>query len=290
MSLYDSIYGTNSTTNEMSYTSADPSIVYPDAGLTNVLGTVYLPRIYGKDLSYLEVGSSGKIAVTLTDIHSFDISNESGVVHFNAQNNEAFAFVPKDTLKTTSLGEFTTFSAADQYQDLTTTEVNGFRFKKKANFSQPVIAASTLNVQGPADLDSSLNVDGSSGFVGAVGMSNSLHVVGPADLDSTLHVIGTSGLVGAVGMSNSLHVVGPTDLDSTLHVIGTSGLVGDVGMSNKLHVVGTTDLDNTLHVVGATDLDSTLNVDGSSGFVGAVGMSNSLHVVGPTDLDSTLHR
>jgi hypothetical protein len=322
MSLYDQIYGSGTPENIL-YTTSTPAVTYPDAEFTNTLGTVFLPRIYGKDLSCLEIGTSGCIAITLRDIHSFDMCNTSNVIYFSAQNSEAFSIVPKDALKTTSLGDFTTNSSLTGQQEFSTTNVNGFSFSNHVAFEAPingtdlsftgsgsvggslqvvgaVTLSNTLEVVGKATLDSTLQV------VGATALSNSLEVVGPTTLDSTLHTVGNAQLdstlqvIGATALSNSLVVTGPTTLDSTLLTLGAATLsntlevVGSTTLDSTLHTVGATTLDSTLHTVGATTLDSTLHTVGAAQLdstlqvIGAAALSNSLVVVGPTTLDSTL--
>lgn len=96
--LYDEYLGLRG---QVFYT-ATPEIEYPDNTQSTVLGTVYAPRVYGRDLTSFEVASSGVVAVTLNDVHSLDIvrddegSNVSFVtlcndsLTFNVQNNNIF--------------------------------------------------------------------------------------------------------------------------------------------------------------------------------------------------------
>ena len=69
--LYGHLDGNPSQTIELSGTS---TLEYPMADILSTMGPVYLPRIYGKDLTALEIGSSGKVAVTLKDTHAFDLT------------------------------------------------------------------------------------------------------------------------------------------------------------------------------------------------------------------------
>lgn len=67
---YDSLAGSASAQMML----ADSSTVgYPASNLYNVFGPVYLPRVYGKDLSCFEIASSGKVSVTLHDTYALDI-------------------------------------------------------------------------------------------------------------------------------------------------------------------------------------------------------------------------
>lgn len=50
---------------------------YPSSNFNNVFGPIFLPRVYGKDLTAFEIASSGKIAITLNDVHALDISRSN---------------------------------------------------------------------------------------------------------------------------------------------------------------------------------------------------------------------
>ena len=85
-----------------SYTTPQPFAVYPDKSQISVFGPLYVPRVYGKDLSSLEIASSGKVAMTLEDVHSFDLSRDLATsnislttmsndsFHINVNNNGAY--------------------------------------------------------------------------------------------------------------------------------------------------------------------------------------------------------
>lgn len=49
--------------------------MYPDSNTISIYGPVWLPRVYGKDLTAFEIASSGKLAITISDLYSLDISN-----------------------------------------------------------------------------------------------------------------------------------------------------------------------------------------------------------------------
>lgn len=72
------------------YTSsaAADSLVYPTSDTYNVMGPIYLPKVYGKDLTSFEIASSGKIAVTLQDIYSFDLDRTADTVLFQTKNDD----------------------------------------------------------------------------------------------------------------------------------------------------------------------------------------------------------
>lgn len=71
--VYDSLVGDNTQSMNL---LASSTLDYPNSNLYNVFGPVYLPRIYGKDLSSFEIASSGKIAITLQDTYAFDLNRD----------------------------------------------------------------------------------------------------------------------------------------------------------------------------------------------------------------------
>lgn len=70
MTYYDAfIGGRGGTTSYLAGVDEE----YPLQDTFNTSATLHLPRIYGKDLTAFEIASSGKIAVTLSDVYSFDL-------------------------------------------------------------------------------------------------------------------------------------------------------------------------------------------------------------------------
>ena len=70
------------------------TISYPAQDFYSTLGPIYLPRIYGSNIDTFEVGSSGKIAITLDDIYSLSLHRDvnSNVVYQNASSNDSIKF------------------------------------------------------------------------------------------------------------------------------------------------------------------------------------------------------
>lgn len=68
--VYDAFLGERGS---VSYNEA-PLVEYPDKDQQLTFGTVYLPRVYGLDLTAFEIASSGIVAMTLNDVHSLDFS------------------------------------------------------------------------------------------------------------------------------------------------------------------------------------------------------------------------
>jgi len=93
--VWDSISG--GLTETIDYKPAPSNVqMYPDNSNVTILGQVWLPRIYGKNLTSFEIASSGKIAITVNDIHSMDIfsSNMNGIFtnRFAAKSNYSMEF------------------------------------------------------------------------------------------------------------------------------------------------------------------------------------------------------
>lgn len=65
--------------------------LYPDTSNISIFGPIWLPRIYGKDLTAFEIASSGKIAITLSNIHALDFSRDNaGVTKLQGLSNDSF--------------------------------------------------------------------------------------------------------------------------------------------------------------------------------------------------------
>jgi uncharacterized protein (DUF2345 family) len=93
MVTYDAIAGTADT---IDYTaSATDTSLYPDSNNISIFGPIWLPRIYGKDLTAFEIASSGKIAITVNDVHALDISR----VEANSNYTTVLASKQSDSLE-----------------------------------------------------------------------------------------------------------------------------------------------------------------------------------------------
>lgn len=76
-------------------------VPYPDYDSYQVVGNLLTPRVYGKDLSVFEVASSGRIAMTVNDIYSLDVSREnqtSNVFLSTVNNNDSLTIVTSNVL------------------------------------------------------------------------------------------------------------------------------------------------------------------------------------------------
>lgn len=92
--IYDTI--TNDIDLIQYVNNAADTTLYNDSNAINIFNSLWLPRIYGKDLTAFEIASSGKIAITINDIHSFDLQNtyyqtpSNIVTSLNTRSNYGF--------------------------------------------------------------------------------------------------------------------------------------------------------------------------------------------------------
>ena len=88
--VYDQILTDQADPKQTVYYTADAvadQIEYPTSDTYNIMGPLYLPKIYGKDLTSFELCSSGTIAVTVQDVYSFLLDRVDGAVVFQTTEN-----------------------------------------------------------------------------------------------------------------------------------------------------------------------------------------------------------
>lgn len=128
MSTYDSI--TNSTDLINYGTAPGYTNMYPDSNSVNIYGPIWLPRIYGKNLTAFEIASSGKIAITINDIHSLDVLNST-----------------YSNLTGTSNGILTTFNTKSNYaMEMMTNNRDMKMLMDSYNNTMSLYAASNIDV------------------------------------------------------------------------------------------------------------------------------------------------
>jgi uncharacterized protein (DUF2345 family) len=87
---YDAI--TSSIVEKIDYIAgATDTELYPDSNNISIFGPIWLPRIYGKDLTAFEIASSGKLSIVINDVHALDVSKSGRVTSFTAKSNDSFA-------------------------------------------------------------------------------------------------------------------------------------------------------------------------------------------------------
>lgn len=87
--VYDSIFGSTTESNYYVPGATDTSL-YPDSNNISIFGPLWLPRVYGKDLTNFEIASSGKISITINDVHALDFSKSGRVTKLQAKSNDSF--------------------------------------------------------------------------------------------------------------------------------------------------------------------------------------------------------
>jgi hypothetical protein len=73
---YDNVNSGGLVQGPATYVKTSSTLNYPDSEMYNVFGPLFLPKVYGKDLSAFEIASSGYIAVTLNDVYAFNLTRD----------------------------------------------------------------------------------------------------------------------------------------------------------------------------------------------------------------------
>ena len=162
-------------------------------------------------------------------------------------------------------------------------------------------SAGTVRVADILDVDSNLNVDGTSQFDGAVNMDTSLEVdnvtidgntvstnTGNLVLDSTG---GLLDINDNVDISGTLTVAGETNINDTLNVSGTSEFFKVRDGSNVDKFTVDTDNGNTV-IKGTLSVEGNTTIGNASGdshtFNGSVDFNHTVNIDGTVNLEDTL--
>lgn len=60
------------------------AVEYPSPQIVDVFGPIYTPRLYAKDLTAMEIASSGGVSIAVNDVRSIDIYEQSNVAVLGA--------------------------------------------------------------------------------------------------------------------------------------------------------------------------------------------------------------
>jgi hypothetical protein len=88
--LYDSYTGDSACN---MYLDAGATIDYPAKDIINIFGPIYTPRVYGSQLSALELASSGNITLALNDVHALDLWNSNNTTYITSLSNNSLKFI-----------------------------------------------------------------------------------------------------------------------------------------------------------------------------------------------------
>lgn len=98
-----------SGTHNLKYTTPPSAtrITYPhDSEAVGVLGPIFVPSLYARDLDHLEIGSSGSIALSLMDKYTLSITkNDSNATVIQSVDKTPISIMPGDAAKTVTVGD-----------------------------------------------------------------------------------------------------------------------------------------------------------------------------------------
>lgn len=244
------------------------SVNYPSPDFTSLFGPILAPRIYAKDLTALELASSGKVVVSLNDVQSIDFSNNTtnDITVISGVCDNAIHLLPGDPAKSMLLGDFLVDVSGSTQQFHT--EQDDFRFMKPVAFGQGSIGG--LNLSGD------LSVSGDSFLLGSLSIANDLSIGGDAQIFGGFHAGADSTIQGALSVSDAGFFAGSLDASSILTnaTVTTTLSVSDATCSTlqvdqgatiqSLSIVADTTIGGTLSVTGATSLAGSLQVMGDT--------------------------
>lgn len=204
---YDTL--TNST-DTIQYT-LNATNTYMDSNFVSTFGPIWLPRIYGKDLTAFEIASSGKIALTVNDVHSIDItradfgsnkyihtisSYSNTSLQLQANTND-LSFVLDANSNNALLNAASNIEINARNGNLKQTASNNFILTAKSNFQLNTCASNITLVFDEVSRDATLYT--ASNFI--INNSNSTNVNSSSNI--TLHT--TDGEILIAASNNNIH-------------------------------------------------------------------------------------
>ena len=141
---------------------------YPPAENLSLFGTVLLPKIYGSNLSELEVASDGMISLHVNNTKAFELDESSVPTGLNLSGNN-FQIKSTDTqnlhITSSSTDESVVIGSqriykADNFQKSDTNASNGFKFEKSATVEGGLSVTGDTEIDGSVQLNSNLYVTG----------------------------------------------------------------------------------------------------------------------------------
>ena len=243
---------------------------YPDAETSTVMGPVYIPKIYAKDLDVLEIGSSGQIIMSIQDQASLAFKNNStnNVTNIEGNNSQSISFQPTDDLKTVTVSHMD-INISNNYQRVVTTELLGF------NILNPTNLAQNLSILGDAHFQNTLSMNGDSVF-------NSLSVVGESMIKGGLDVSGSTIFNSTLIVDKSLSLQGPFIVSDELHSVGKSV------MKRELDIIGATNLGSSLSIADGVVISDIISVNGTAHIDNTLRTKGVLDVCGSVYLQSSI--
>ena len=196
--VYDQIYTDLAIPKkDVSYTAqaAVDGISYPASDTYTAMGPLYLPKVYGKDLTAFEIASSGIIAVTLKDVYAFDLDMpDAHTVAFQTTNNSALLLSSGSNAAVTIDGQNSNVSIA-ALKNVTAAASSALTLTASNNVS--LTLDGTLS---NATLSALKNVSASAGSVLALAASNTALVT----LDGALSNVSIVALKDVTAAASSV--------------------------------------------------------------------------------------
>jgi len=253
-SLYREYDDKEGNTTEVKYIDKNYEF-YPDKDTLTTFGPVILPKIYGSNLSELEIASDGKISLTVDTYKAFDISATADYNQIQGYGDKVVKIDSSHEFRKIEIGSHK-FSDVDDYELNETTTTNGFRFDHNLQIT------SNLNVLDSTVISKDLAVG-----LNAVIQSNLTVHGDDTVLNSTLSVAQDIGLSGVLSvgknafLASNLTVYGDdTVLDSTLTVAESTILSKNLSVGSNLSVANRAYINGALSVTQATHLGKDLYV------------------------------
>jgi hypothetical protein len=255
--IYDSLLN-DPLPQTIDYTaSALNSNLYPDSNTVSVLPTIWAPRIYGKDLTAFEIASSGKLAISLYDIHTIDVNRSNYVNATNWKNS---------VISQSNYSLELTANASD-LQIMMDSYSNNINIKAASN-----IAMSACN--GDMTLFSASNTVMSNNAYALTAATNIVTNALAGDITTTAQVnVATTATTGDVTTTAG------TDVTTTANNnIGFTATTGNFGITANGNFVST--------IAGATSNVSQLGVSMATGYDGDAGTDIDLVSTGAVNIST----
>jgi uncharacterized protein (DUF2345 family) len=243
---------------------ATDTALYPDSNNINVFGPLWLPRIYGKDLTSFEIASSGKIAITINDIHALDISSSNQKTSLTAKSNDSFE------INVNSNSMFMTFDATNENISL---------FSTKGSTSISASNDVSITASNNVDVTSCNNVNMTAykdvafkSTVGAItlGASNDTMTM---TLDSATNNITVASTIGSTTINSAADIVETASSNITFN----AGDVATFQSSNNMYLES---VDSNVYISAANEDMSMYFVKDRSGV-------STITIASITDISTT---
>ena len=259
------------TDNNTTYNNA-ADWAYPDKENIAVFGPVLLPKVYGSNLSELEIASDGMISLTINSVKAllFDEVGDNYQIEAQAKPLELNSTEEKVVV----VAE--TIENASNKSKHSTTQSDGFEFVQNVGLGSQLSVESSLDVKGEARLQNKLSVTLEAGIEKSLKVGSNLSVTGMANLgsspDDEVHTSGT------VHIGNMANIAAAAQVGGTLSVLGEAELVDVVTMGSNLSVGKRADFSDDVKV------DGDLSVKGSATIDAGAYLGSTLEVTGQADL------